>query len=126
LLLLLIRYRTTLTNQRINQALEHLIHYSFASLYRCWVGVWFLKSCCLGTSHHCVRLNHKPEFCFLGKGQFNYGFLDLYIHEIRIGWYQSKVLNQIISLLSSSLSMKVTNIRRVRSHHLRTVVILSI
>ena len=36
------------------------------------------------SGYYCVKLIYKPKFSFLEKRRFDCGFLNLYIHEVRI------------------------------------------
>ena len=88
----LVFHWTILTYQKINQILWHFSCYLSVSLYRHWMKFRFIYSWCLNKGYYYVKLNHKPEFNFIGKGQFDYEFLDLYICMIHISWYPSKTL----------------------------------
>jgi hypothetical protein len=99
----LILHWTILTYQRIDQSSWCLLYF-----HSClFTGIeWrfnYLKFWCFGTRYRCVKLNFKLDLSFLGQSQFDCGFLDLYVHEIHISWYQSKTLYQVISFLHYKL-----------------------
>lgn len=81
LLLLLVLYGTTLTYRWIKQVFFGIFYTSRSCLDYMLGGVVTYS---LGTSYRYVKLNRMPEFSFLRNNWFDCGFLNLYIHEVRI------------------------------------------
>lgn len=92
-------------------------------------GVQFLQFLCLSIDYYYyVKLNDKPEFSFIGNGQFNLGFLDLYIHKVRISFSYchkrpkpTKKTPSPISFLFLSLILAPPLSQSI-NHHTKTVI----